>query len=351
MTGAGHTHSAPYGSARKRVGIRMGHIVLASALGLAGTFTLGATEAQAQSTDCTRTYTTSELSRDLGAMTAALRSKDDATYKATGQRLSNQIGCVRAPVPARVFASAYRHIGAYHYMMGQFDQSKRWFKTGIELEPSYEWDLAELALDHPLRRAFDAQRSSATESPAPLEGKKISPPAGATLLLDGRKLTKAAATLDRPHLLIVVGEDRQVRQVILIEGNAIPEQFLADDVEAVAVVPTKGKGKSKGKQGDEADPEDAYATRQVSRVRPPAKTPLMVTGGALAIAGGALYATSFATRSKFDASTTQGDLDKYKRLTNTLVVSAGATIALGVGVEYVGIIISEQPGLALRGRF
>jgi hypothetical protein len=309
---------------------------------------MGSSVAHAQAVDCARTYTTSELSRDLGAMTAALRGKDDATYKSTGQRLSNQIGCLRTPVPSRVFASAYRHIGAYHYMMGQFDQSKRWFKTGIELEPSYEWDLAELTLDHPLRRAFDAQRSSATESPASIEGKEISPPAGASLMLDGRKLTKAAATLDRPHLLMVVGEDRQVRQVLVIEGNAIPEQFLTDKAGVSAAAPPS---KSKGRKPDPVDPDDAYATRRVYRVRPPAKTPLMVTGGALALAGGAIYATSFATRTKFDSATTQTDLDKYKRLTNTLVVSAGATAALGLGIEYVGIIISEQPGLALRGRF
>jgi len=347
MTGAGHSFSAAPSAVRKGSGRTLRRMLLAATLGLAGTFTVGATDANAQSAECARTYTTSELSRDLGAMTSALRSKDEATYKSTGQRLSNQIGCVRAPVPSRVFASAYRHIGAYHYMMGQFDQSKRWFKTGIELEPSYEWDLAELALDHPLRRAFDAQRSSATESPVELDGKEIAPPAGASLMLDGRKLTKAAATLDRPHLLMVVGEDRQVRQVFVIEGNAIPEQFLADSAGAVAVAPTKGKGK----QAEPVNPDDMYATRQVYRVRPPAKTPLMVTGGALALAGGALYATSFATRSKFDAATTQADLDKYKRLTNTLVVSAGATVALGIGVEYVGVIISEQPGLAIRGRF
>ena len=350
MTGAGHSHSAAPLSSPQRARRLARRVLLASCLGLMGIVALGSTSAHAQSVECARTYTTTELSRDLGAMTTALRGKDEAAYKATGERLAGQIGCLRAPVPSRVFASAYRHIGAYYYMAGQFNDSKRWFKSGIELEPSYEWDLAELTLDHPLRRAFDAQRAAATESPVSIEGKEIAPPAGASLMLDGRKLTKAAATLDRPHLLMVVGEDRQVRQVVVIEGNAIPEQFLADKAEQVAVVPTT-KGKGKGKRAEPVDPDDAYATRQVYRVRPPAKTPLMVTGGALALAGGALYATSFATRSKFDAATTQTDLDKYKRLTNTLVVSAGATAALGLGVEYVGIIISEQPGLALRGRF
>jgi len=269
-------------------------------------------------------------------MTTALRSKDESAYRETGKRLSTQIGCLRKDLPARVFASAYRHVGAYYFMEGDFEQAKRWFMTALEIEPSYEWDAAELALDHPLRRAFDAQRNTATAEPVPLTGKAIAAPSAGTLKLDGRALTEAAATLDRPHILMVVGDDRVALEVFLIDGNSIPEQFLTEgDVE----------------QEEEVDPSEAYVAQKVERIRPPAKTPLMLTGGGLAIAGGAMWATTFATRAKFDAATSVADLDKYKRLTNTLVVASGVTIALGVGVEYVGIIISEQPGVALGGRF
>jgi hypothetical protein len=236
----------------------------------------------------------------------------------------------------RVFASAYRHVGAFYFMEGNFAQSKRWFMTALELEASYEWDAAELALDHPLRRAFDAQRNTAASEPVPLAGKAIAAPSEGTLKLDGRELTEAAATLGRPHLLMVVGQDRVALEVFLIEGNAIPDQFL-----------TEGGTE----EAEDEDPADAYIAQKVERIRPPAKTPLMLTGGGLAIAGGAMWATTFATRAKFDSATSVADLDKYKRLTNTLVVASGVTFALGVGVEYVGIIISEQPGVALGGRF
>ena len=306
--------------------------VILGVTGLVAVATVGTTAA---AQDCARAYTSAELSRDLGAMTAALRAKNDSDYRNVGQRLSTQIACVRKDLPQRVWASAYRHLGAYHYMAGNFDESNRWFKTAIELEPSYEWDIAELTLDHPLRRAFDAQRSAATESPVALEGKTLALPSGGKLKLDGRELEEPAATLDRPHILMVVGEDRVARQVFLIEGNEIPTQFLGEG-DAVAV---------------EEETEDLYAAKKVERVRPPAKTPLMVTGGALAVVGGALYGTSFATRSKFYAATTTADLDKYRSLTNTLVIAAGTSLAIGVGVEYVGIIISDQPGLAFKGRF
>jgi tetratricopeptide (TPR) repeat protein len=291
--------------------------------------------AEASAQDCARAYTSAELSRDLGAMTTALRAKNESDYRNVGQRLSTQIACVRKDLPQRVWASAYRHLGAYFYMAGNFEESKRWFKTAIELEPSYEWDIAELTIDHPLRRAFDAQRNAATEPPVALAGKTLAPPSGGKIKLDGRELDEPAATLDRPHILMVVGDDRVARQVFLIEGNEIPAQFLGEG-EAVA---------------SDEKPEDLYAARTVERVRPPAKTPLMVTGGALALVGGALYGTSFATRSQFYEATTPADLDKYRNLTNTLVIAAGASLAIGVGVEYVGIIISEQPGLAFQGRF
>jgi len=325
MRSASHAVSTT-SSALRAVGLAFGLVALGT------TLTVGTTAA---AEECARTYTTSELSRDLGAMTTALRAKDESGYRNTGQRLASQIGCVRKDLPQRVFASAYRHVGAYHYLNGNFDESRRWFKTALELEPSYEWDAGELALDHPLRRAFDAQRNAATVPPVALDGKAIAAPSGAKLKLDGRELTEAAATLDRPHILMVVGDDRVARQVFVINGNEIPEQFLTE-----------------GEASSEPDkPEDLYAAQKVERVRPPAKTPLMISGGALAIAGGAMYATTFATHAKFESSTNPADLDKYKKLTNTLVVAAGATFAVGLGVEYVGIIISEQPGVALRGRF
>lgn len=319
-----------------RLATRLRRALFGAALGLLGTTAIATVGTAAQAQECARSYTTSELSRDLGAMTSALRNKDESAYRNTGQRLANQVGCVRKDLPQRVFASAFRHIGAYYYLNGDFDQSKRWFQTALELEPSYEWDAAELALDHPLRRAFDAQRDAATVEPVALDGKAIAAPSGATLKLDGRALTEAAATLDRPHILMVVGEDRVARQVFLIEGNAIPEQFL-----------TEGDSTS-----SEDEEKDLYAAQKVERVRPPAKTPLMLAGGGLAIAGGAMWATTFATRAQFESATTVADLDKYRRLTNTLVVASGVTFALGVGVEYVGVIISDQrPGISVGGRF
>ncbi len=100
-----------------------------------------------------------------------------------------------------------------------------------------------------------------------------------------------------------------------------------------------------------ATPEDEYAVQTVKRVRPKAKTPLMIAGGVAALGAGGLYGASFATRAKFDAASTEEEMLKYRSSTNALVIASGVTLALGLGVEYTAIILDGNPGMMLRGRF
>ncbi|NCS74736.1 MAG: hypothetical protein GW783_11530, partial [Deltaproteobacteria bacterium] len=68
--------------------------------------------------ECVKAYTAEELVADLGTMTTSLRALDETAFKASGQRLEASLVCTKTPVPAPVFASAYRFIGAYHYLSG-----------------------------------------------------------------------------------------------------------------------------------------------------------------------------------------------------------------------------------------
>jgi hypothetical protein len=151
-------------------------------------------------------------------------------------------------------------------------------------------------------------------------------------------------------LLQVVGADNTVRQVYLIEGNAIPDQYLRSEESAAAAAVVAGGKKADKNAPVRANPDDPYAVQKIQRVRPKAKTPLMIAGGAIALGSGAIYGASFATRSSFDGATTTKDLEHFRGLTNTLVVAAGATFAVGIGVEYAAIIIDSN-GFGLRGRF
>jgi hypothetical protein len=288
--------------------------------------------------ECARAYTLQEMSQDISNMTRSLRALDETSFRQSGARMQQSLPCLRTKLRPNVHASAYRYVGAYEFLNGDKAQAARWFRLALELDPGFQWDVNELAMDNPMRAAFDQERSAAGASPVAIEGKELVAPAGSKLLLDGRALDEAAATTDRPHLLQVVGNDNTVRQVFLIDGNAIPDQYLQDQDPSAAVA-------------DVTAPEDEYAVQSIKRVRPPLKTPLMITGGVVALGAGALYGASFATKAKFEAATTQADMIKHRTTTNTLVIASGVTLAVGLGVEYTAIILDGNPGMMLRGRF
>jgi len=319
--------------------------------------------------ECQGAYTGSQLGEDIGRMTTSLRILDEKTFMEAGTRMEARIICVRSSLPPRLYASAYRFIGTTQFFKGDEEAARSWFRSALELEPEFYWDAGDLDIGHPLRLAFDDERSAAAADPVAVEGKVLKEIAGAYLTLDGRRLDKAEATVDRPHFLQVVSEsDKTVRSVLIIQGNAIPDQFLEDA--PVAVVADEGKKKGKKKKEKEKDgeqvgfedsgqepegagdgTEDMFATFVVKRVRPKAKTPLMLAGGVVSLAGVGIYGASFVTHSQFESATTTEDLEGARDLTNMLVVASGATLAVGLGVGYVGIMMDGSPGLRFGGRF
>lgn len=102
--------------------------------------------------ECSKAYTGQQLSGDLGAMSTALRGKDDAALKAAGMRLDAGLPCLDAPVPQLVFAAAYRSVGVYQYKFGSKDRASQWFRSGLELDSSFEWDIAEVDPGAPMRQ-------------------------------------------------------------------------------------------------------------------------------------------------------------------------------------------------------
>ena len=157
------------------------------------------------------------------------------------------------------------------------------------------------------------------------------------------------STHGRPHLLQVVAtSDGTIRTAHLVDGNAFPEEYLTEAAVAAVVTPETEPKKDPGAH----QPNYDLAVVQVKRVRPAAKTPLMVAGGVVALAGAGLYGATFATRDQFRNATTTADLERYQSLTNTLVLVSGATVAVGLGVEYAGIMLGAGGGgLRLGGRF
>ncbi|MFZ5481534.1 MAG: hypothetical protein ACOZNI_32530 [Myxococcota bacterium] len=320
-------------------------------LALAAAAFLWSTAAHAE---CPTYYTGEQFVTDLQSLQIALRNLDEATFAAGGKRLEASIVCLSSGAPPPIYASAYRYIGTYHYLVKHDEAgARRWFRTALEIDPTHNWDASELELGHPMRDVYEAERFNAGAGVERLEGKVVNMPAGSTLLIDGRPLTVAEATLDRPHLVQQIAPDKSVRGTWLIEGNQLPPQFLRD-ANAAATTKADPETKKPGKKGKTevvATTDSGLQVQKVERLRPPEKTPLMILG-ALGVAGaGGIYAMSFAARDEFEAAKTTEDLEKSRDLTNILVVTSGGVLVLGGVVGYYGIILDGGAGVGFAGHF
>ncbi|MDP2305930.1 MAG: hypothetical protein Q8P18_07860 [Pseudomonadota bacterium] len=305
--------------------------------------------------ECPQPYPGDQLVSDLQVMQLSLRNLDDATFAAAGKRLDTGIECLTSAAPSPVFASAYRYIGAWHFMVGNDPvKARRWFRTSLEIDPTYAWDATELELAHPMREIFEDERQVAPLGLTAIEGFVVNQPAGSKVTIDGRPLTEAAATVDRPHVIQQVAGDRGVRGSWLIEGNAIPPQFLRDAMAPVPADPSEPVAKvKKPKKGSEnlTQPSEGLQVQTVARLRPGEKTPLLI-GGVLGVLGaGGVYAASFAVRSQFEQANTTEDLEKTRTMTNALVVASGGVLLLGAGIGYWGIILDGGGGVGIAGHF
>lgn len=310
--------------------------------------------APAARAECVQPYPGDQLVNDLQVMQLSLRNLDDATFAAAGKRLDTGISCLTSAAPSPVFASAYRYIGAWHFMVNNDPaKARRWFRTALEIDPTYAWDATELELGHPMREIFEEERQIAPNGLTPIEGRVVNQPAGSKVTIDGRPLTEAAATVDRPHVIQQVANDRGVRGSWLIEGNAIPPQFLRDVMAPAPADTVAADPKKKPKKGSEnlTQASEGLQVQTVGRMRPAEKTPLLI-GGVIGVLGaGGVYAASFAARSQFDQANTTEDLEKTRTMTNALVIASGGVLLLGAGVGYWGIILDGGGGVGIAGQF
>lgn len=309
--------------------------------------------------ECAQPYTGEQLVSDLQTANLALRNLDDAVFGEVGKRLEGGIVCLSSAAPSPIFASTYRYIGAYHFLVLNDEPGARsWFRTAIEIDSTHRWDAAELDLTHPMRAVYEGERDAAVVGFAVLDGKSLAAPAGSKLFIDGRPLAEAGATTGRPHVVQQVGAtDKALRGSWLISGNAIPEQFLRDasTVGAVAVEEPETQVVRKKKKTDPtmvpSVQGDGLSVMKVERVRPPEKTPLIIVGG-LGVAGaGVVYGLSALARQDFEAAQTTEELEAFQQQTNTLVLASGGILLAGLGIGYWGVILDGGGGLGVTGHF
>jgi len=303
--------------------------------------------------ECQAAYTSDALLEDIQVMAMALQAKDAQSLKGRGAIIEAGLVCLREPMPPALYATVYRMMGVSAFENGNTKLANQWFHIALELDPTHEWDIADVQPGTPLFKAYSDART-ASVVPVQIEGMALNPPAGSSLLIDGRPLESAAATPDRFHLVQQVSSsNRAVRASWLVMGNALPAQLLleeslsrneAKDLEQAS--DTAGKGRRK----DEEVLAGGYTESEVTpiaRERPRAKVPLLAAGSVGLLAAGGIYASSFSTQAQFNDATTTEDLLAAQQLTNTLIIASGGALLMGAGVGVWGVVIDDgsTPGL------
>jgi hypothetical protein len=340
--------------------------------------------------DCATPYTIDGLLADLTGVEAALRTQSDSDASAAGLRLRDGLGCLDEILPAPIAARSYRAVGAGLYSKGDPGGAERWFRTALELEPTWEYGVQDVPEGHPLRNDFDALKVQMGSEPVALEGKTFGP---GTHYLDGRKITAPRARMERFHVYQVDGSG-VVSAVI--DGNAFPAANLvaaaaseAPDTKAPKAEKTKSNKTPTEKDLAKAELErqkqaekvaaQAKAKTRVSpdgtvyydRVRPKEKTPLLIAGGVVMASAGLVYYGADRTsarmegiRTIFDvnpdlspgspftpctaqqdpktdgcAVTPNAELDRLAGVANRLVVASIAVFAVGVGTTTWGVLV------------
>lgn len=291
-------------------------------------------EAQA---DCAAPYSPESLAGDLGAMSSALRGDDRDAFKVAGAALNRGLPCVDAPLAPVVLASVYRYVGLQEYFTGDIAKAQGWFRSALELDSSFDWGVNELPIDDPIRAVFEAEREAAgVERVAVIGGRELAVPSGGRLTADGRALTEATLTPNRPHLIQwIQTSDNSVVQVWIVEGAELPDALMGGARDRSA----------------SASSGTSFAVEKIERSRPPMKTPVIILGGVGLVGGVGMYVMSFGAHKQFENATTTAELEKKRSLTNGLLMGAGGAVVLGSGLTYLGVMLDGGPGLRLHGAF
>lgn len=305
--------------------------------------------------ECAGTYTADQLLADMQIIGNSLQEGDKVPLLAAGAKVEAGLQCMVEPLPPGVLASVYRLLGVYHARSDTPGDAPLWFRTARELDPTYVWDISEISQGSVTFSMYEqAQKYEGWEAEE-IPGKELNVPANSKLLIDGRPLTKAAATTERYHLIQQVAADGGVRASWIVLGNELPPNLLRDQQvtladQRVEEEKVKDEQKTRKKRGDPQVLAGGYTSDEVTMVqrkRPPAQIPLLIIGGATMLAAGGVYAASFPAHAQFESATNEADLYASQRLTNTLILASGGVLVAGAGLGAWGALLSDTPTIGV----
>ncbi|MFK7931138.1 MAG: hypothetical protein AB8H79_23340 [Myxococcota bacterium] len=336
----------------------------------------------ASAADCAAPYSSDALLEDLATVEAAAQTGDQGVAIKVATKMEAGLGCLEEKLVPMLVGRTYRSIGAGYFVGGSTDKASRWLRTAVEVDPAYGFGTEEFAADHPIRAVYEQIKMAPGGVPRPLDAKELT---GGKFFLDGRSLSSPSATSGRPHLLqrAADGIDSWV-----IDGNGFPDEVLSsaavadvgdsngDKVKAPKaakepkvkaakepkvkapkepkVASADGSPNKPVKEPKAAKPPKAPSSNSdISRVRPAAKTPLLIAGGAIIAGAGGLYGASIASRQKFNNITdSSDDLRRAQQTTNALYFGSIAALAVGAGTLTWGVMVDGgTPMPTMRVRF
>ncbi len=294
---------------------------------------------------CPAPYAADQLLTDMAAVEEALRAHDDSEASTRGDALETGLGCADEVLAPIVLGRVYRAIAAGKLSGGDEGRARQWFATAVEIDPSFEYGIAEVPEQHPVRDVYGDSLLAYTPAPTPVEGRVFA--SSAATWLDGRKLAEPEAVESRPHLLQLDAEGAVSSWVI--DGNRFPDEVLADP----ALASDDSGGRRRGNRGDDEVGAGARNARSVPRAvcpsgrlrtdgtscRPFGKTPLLAGGVVVGLGAGALYATSFGASAAFDDAGQPDEIQRLRSRTNNTVLASGAALALGAAGLTFGLAI------------
>jgi len=241
-----------------------------------------------------------------------------------------------------MLAGVYRALGLYAHEARLTDDVVLWFRTSLELDPTFDWGVDEIASDSPIREIWRTEALVEGVEVQRIEGMALSAPDGGSITLDGRPWTIAGATTGRNHLLQLHSNTGQLRRSWVINGNELPESFLVESSETTQEVSTATVA---GVGVIDRDLPTGYLLSDITavhRVRPVLKTPSLVGGGAGLIAATTIYAATFWSRSQFNNAQTEEDMLSMRGLNNAMVLASGGLVVVGSAVTWWGVTMSER---------
>ncbi|MEC7241414.1 MAG: hypothetical protein VXW32_09255 [Myxococcota bacterium] len=307
---------------------------------------------------CTGPFGAQDLLNSYQTVQFMLSSGDEQSVIDAAVELNVGLPCLTEKVPPAFYAGVYRVLGAAAAFEGENAKAQKWFLTARELDSGAGFGVDELAFDSPVRALFDSVISEAGRAPVAMPGHQLSPPENSMVLVDGRQVSEAAATTGRYHVVQLAWLDGRVRRSWLIEGNQFPAILVtqtgeaADSAAEPAVDPgAQEAGSTLQVLTDERGLPVGYDAQdfvRIDRVRPPWKTPALVSGGVAFAGSVALYGLSFRARSQFDSATTESDLYHFQRLTNRLSLASTALFVVGGASTSWGVLLGDSPGVGIQ---